>query len=260
MIKRLPTPDQLLTSLKAWFNRLTPPLENGLVKTFDQTHLFPVYVEGSRTAQFFMNPVVVTPAIVSHAKDDRYGRKGHFTQFLKVPFDVPNYMGLCQEPGQRPWGPMDEIDASSIQVLELALSAKVNGIEHHFFIPCATRHDARFVRGPEGYAYTYLNMRIPAHPGFSVENNYDGKVGEELFADFLAAGYEPMFRIPVAGSYNRQTNNLKLADAGCSISSLRNIQTGQPLHFGEMSNELRQLTKTVSDITVVGVRMVQQLK
>lgn len=260
MIKRLPTSAQLLTSLKAWFTRLVPSLEEELVTSFDKNHLFPVYVEGSNTAQFFVDPAVVSPLIVSHAKDDRYGRKGHFTQFLKLPFDVPNYMGLCHEPGQQPWEVMDEIDSNSLQVLELLLSAKVNGAEHHFFIPCATMSNTRFVRGPEGHAHVFLDMRLMAYPGFSVENKFDEKVGEALFADLKAAGFEPMFKISVGGSYNRQTNNLKLADVGCSVYALRNIQTGMLLHFGEMTKELRQLARAVSDIAVIGVRMTQELK
>lgn len=222
-------------------------------------HLFPVYAEGSNTSVFFVDPATVPPAIVSHAKDDDYGRKGHETQFLKVPLDVPNYMGLCHEPGQKPWTPMDEIDGARMRVLSLLVHQVSEGGKS-FFIPTQSMTNTSFVQSPEGNHLYLLNLRMLHYGGFNVENFAHEKVGEELFANFKAAGFEPLFNISMAGSYDRQRNRLRLTDNSSKLSGLRNIETLEYISPDKATQEQLALMKSVKGVFVGGTRLHQVLK
>lgn len=223
-------------------------------------YLFPVYEEGKDTAEFFVNPAVVTPAIVSFGAGDRYGRKGHFTQYLAVPLEVPNYVALCQEPGQIPWDHLTEIDPFSLQVLGLIVSLKVNGVERYFLVDTLTFSNASFVRAPEGQVMWNLNMRVMNIGGFAVEDFKREKVGETIFADFLTAGYEPMINIALAGSFDRQRNALRLVSIPCGLRALRNVETNEAVFEVNATEDQLALLKSVAEVQVIGVRMHQLLE
>ena len=223
-------------------------------------YLFPVYEEGKDTAQFFVSPAVVPPAIVSFGAGDRYGRKGHFTQYLAVPLEVPNYVALCQEPGQIPWDHLTEINPSSLQVLGLIVSLKVNGVELYFPIDTQTFSNASFVRAPEGQVMWNLNMRVMNIGGFAVEDFKHEKAGEDIFADFLTAGYEPMLKVTLTGSFDRQRNTLRLASIPCGLRALRNVDTSEGIFEVNATEDQLTLLKSVTEVQVVGVRMHQLLE
>lgn len=224
-------------------------------------YLFPVYEEGSNTALFFVNPAVVSPAIVSFGAGDRYGRKGHFTQYLTVPLEVPNYLALCQEPGQRAFGVLDEIRPSSLQVLALIVSLKVNGEERYFFVNTETFTNTGFVRAPIDSSFVNLNMQIRNLGGFSVKDpRTHEKTGEDIFADFLTAGYEPMLNVTLVGSFDRQRNALRLNSVSGTIRALRNIETSEAVFEVNAIEAQLALIKSVTEIRVVGARIHQLLE
>lgn len=224
------------------------------------SYLFPVYEEGSDTAQFFVSPAVVPPAIVSFGAGDRYGRKGHFTQYLAVPLDVPNYMGLCQEPGQISFTAWDEINPSSFRALSLIVSLKVNGEERHFSVNTESFANNGLVRGPEDNSTWNLNLQVRNLGGADVEGRAHEKVGWSIFEDILAAGYEPMLNIALAGSYDRQRNTLRLSSAPCGLRALRNIETSEAIFEINATDPELVLLKSVTEVKVVGVRMHQLLE
>lgn len=224
-------------------------------------YLFPVYEEGSDTAQLFVSPAVVSPAIVSFGAGDRYGRKGHFTQYLAVPLDVPNYMGLCQEPGQVPFLPHDEIQPSSLQVLSLIVSLKVNGVERYFFINTERHTNTGFIKAPEGQVMWNLDMRLRNLGGADVQDSRtQEKVGWDIFTEILTAGYEPMLNIILAGSFDRQRNRLRLYSAPCGLRALRNVETSEAIFEVNATEDQLALLKSVTEVQVIGVRMHQLLE
>lgn len=224
-------------------------------------YLFPVYQEGSDTAQFFVSPAVVPPGIVSFGTGDRYGRKGHFTQYLAVPLEVPNYVALCQEPGQIPWDHLTEINPSSLQVLSLIVSLKVNGVERYFFVNTERHANTGFVKAPEGQVMWNLNMRLRNLGGADVQDSRtQKKVGWDIFTEILTAGYEPMLNIALAGSFDRQRNALRLTSVPCGLRALRNVETSEAVFEVNATEDQLALLKSVTEVQVVGVRMHQLLE
>ena len=223
-------------------------------------YLFPVYEEGKDTAVFFVDPAVVLPAIVSFGAGDRYGRKGHFTQYLAVPLEVPNYLALCQEPGQISFTPWDEINPSAFRVLSLIVSLKVNGVERHFSVNTESFANNGLVRGPEDQSIWNLNLQVRNLGGADVEGRAHEKVGWSIFEDILAAGYEPMLNIALAGSYDRQRNTLRLSSVPCGLRALRNIETSEAIFEINATESELVLLKSVTEVKVVGVRMHQLLE
>lgn len=217
-------------------------------------YLFPVYEEGSNTAVFFVSPAAVPPAIVSYGAEDRYARKGHYTQFLKVPLEVPNYLALCQEPGQIPFTHQDEIKASEIQALNLIVSLKVDGADQHFFINTTAFSNTTFIKGVADDGMSMLNMRVMNFGGFTAEDFKHEKVGEEIFANFKAAGYEPMLNINLSGVFDRQRGRLGVKGMPCSVRALRNIETSEAVFEINATQDQLALLKSVSEMQVVGVR------
>jgi hypothetical protein len=224
-------------------------------------YLFPVYQEGSDTAQFFVSPAVVPPGIVSFGTGDRYGRKGHFTQYLAVPLEVPNYVALCQEPGQIPWDHLTEINPSSLQVLSLIVSLKVNGVERYFFVNTERHANTGFVKALEGQVMWNLNMRLRNLGGADVQDSRtQEKVGWDIFTEILTAGYEPMLNIALAGSFDRQRNALRLTSVPCGLRALRNVETSEAVFEVNATEDQLALLKSVTEVQVVGVRMHQLLE
>lgn len=224
-------------------------------------YLFPVYEEGSDTAQFFVSPAVVPPAIVSFGAGDRYGRKGHFTQYLAVPLEVPNYVALCQEPGQIPWDHLTEINPSSLQVLSLIVSLKVNGVERYFFVNTERHTNTGFIKAPEGQVMWNLDMRLRNLGGADVQDSRtQEKVGWDIFTEILTAGYEPMLNIILSGSFDRQRNALRLYSAPCGLRALRNVETSEAIFEVNATEDQLTLLKSVTEVQVVGVRMHQLLE
>lgn len=224
-------------------------------------YLFPVYQEGSDTAQFFVSPAVVPPAIVSFGTGDRYGRKGHFTQYLAVPLEVPNYVALCQEPGQIPWDHLTEINPSSLQVLSLIVSLKVNGVERRFFVNTERHANTGFSKALEGQVMWNLNMRLRNLGGADVQDpRTQEKVGWDIFTEILTAGYEPMINIALAGSFDRQRNALRLNSVPCGLRALRNVETSEAVFEVNATEDQLALLKSVTEVQVVGVRMHQLLE
>lgn len=223
-------------------------------------YLFPVYEENSNTSHFFVNPAVVPPAIVSFGAGDRYGRKGHFTQYLAVPLEVPNYLGLCTEPGQISFTAWDEISASSLQVLSLIVSLKVNGEERYFSVNTESFSTNGFVRAPLDESIVNLNLQVRNLGGFAVEDFKHEKVGEDIFSDLRAAGYEPMLNITLAGVYDRQRFTFRLRSAACGLRALRNIETSEAIFEINATDPELALLKSVTEVQVVGVRMHQLLE
>lgn len=225
------------------------------------SYLFPVYEEGSDTAAFFfVNPAVVLPAIVGFGAGDRYGRKGHFTQYLAVPLDVPNYLMLCHVPGQISFSVRDEIAPSSFQVLSLIVSLKVNGVERHFSVNTESFASNGFIRSPEDQSVWNLDLQVRNLGGTSAENRAGEKVGWDIFTEILAAGYEPMLNIDLAGSYDRQRNRLRLNSVCGAVRALRNIENNDAIFETAATQEQMDLMASVKEIRVVGVRMHQLLE
>jgi hypothetical protein len=241
-------------------DRYTTDTVAGCDNSVDHEYLFPVYEEGVDTTEFFVSPTVVSPTAVCYSEADRYGRKDHLTQFLTLPLNVPNYMGLCQVPGQEPWTLMSEVDPTSMRVLKMLIQVDVGNESKNFFINTTTRFSASFVRGVIDDRLYTLFMQLLNFGGFSIEDASGAKIGETIFANFKAAGYEPLFKFSLNGSYDRQLCRLRMTGSPSEIDGLLNIKTGDVIYTHQATQEQLALMKSVTSIDVKGFRLQQMLK
>lgn len=219
--------------------------------------LFPVYNEYH--AKFFVSPQVVAPYEVCYGENDSYERKPHISQFLRVPLAVPNYLGLCQVPGQKHWGVMDEIQPGSLRVETLLISYKKEGETYDFFISTKNMANVGFTPSPHGRVLHVLNTAIVNYPGFEVTDAHGEKAGGVLFSDFKDVGYEPLFWFAVDGEFNRQLNSLEIQSRVCGIRGVRNIETNEITHISDFSPDLLMLAKRINGVMITGVKMAQDL-
>ena len=66
-----------------------------------QQKCFPIHPFFSEQNKAFFDIDKDRSLFVNFAKDDPYGRKGYESGFLKFPFKVPNFLGLCHSDGQK---------------------------------------------------------------------------------------------------------------------------------------------------------------
>lgn len=239
----------------------------GLLRTGDMFKdevlaLYPVFPSDSSSE----NRILFAPETLIAAKDanypehDAYGRDNHKTQYLKVPTTIPNFLGLCQAPGQRAWTTTDEIESNSIQAKSLAVQAKLGagaGTDVAFFIPTASMSNNTF--GPTTTAQSSddrgINMHIRHLPGFSVVDKDGLPVGETLFADFKTAGYEPLLNVSFSGNFQRQGNELRLNAGTAEVAALRQIVTGELVTIGKATPAQRTLIRTLQDGRVTAAEL-----
>lgn len=192
--------------------------------------LYPVYPEdaGEDNRVFFVEDTLVAPTPANYIEGDGFGRSGHLTQMLKVPSTIPNYLALCQAPGQRPWTSTDEVESNSLEVQRILASGELDGTDVSFFIDTSVMSNRSFTLTTNGQSSDdrRVSLSIKRLPGFSVQDKDGVKVGETLFADFLAAGVEPLLNLNFTGNYQRQHNELELNAGVVTIVGLRNIADG----------------------------------
>lgn len=223
------------------------------------SRLFPVYKENEDTTIFFVPAEVIIPTVVDYPKDDFYGRGRHLTQFLQLPLNVPNYLALCGTQEQRCWGICDQIDPFSIRVAQMLLTLKVNGVEQTVFLNTSGHSNNSFIPSQADDSEVRLSMILRLTGGFSLQNVDHEKIGKEVFSDFKSAGYEPLVTINLAGSFNKQRFSLMLRDAGSTLASVRNLESGAVLRVNEVSEEVLKLMKSV-EVSLSGVKLYQVLK
>lgn len=231
------------------------------------TRAYPVYEENTDTAKFFVSPVLAAPLAVEYSKGDPFGRKGHHSQFLTVPVDIPNYFALCQVPGQRPWGVMDELDVSAMRVNALMVSFEVEGKIYHAHVATTAMPTSTFIKAPEGSS-VLLDMRMLKVSGLNTETWCGKNIGEEVFVGFKALGYDPLLSVSVVASFDRQRCSLITKCLAGKLTALRNIVTGNVIPVEELDdvfngallNDLRGLVNSVGKATVTGIRIAQELR
>lgn len=220
--------------------------------------LWPVYPadSGDDTRVLFADPSLVAPTNATYPEGDAYGRSAHKTQFLTVPVTVPNLLGLTQVPGQRPWTSTDEIESNSISVRTMALGGKVGANAVNFFIDTRSMSNNTFGPTANGQSSDdrMLNMHLRILPGFSVEDKDGVKVGEDIFATFKAAGYEPMLNVSASGNYQRQGNELRLNAGTAEVFALREISSSRLITIGKADNTQKALIRSFTGGTVVAMK------
>lgn len=225
----------------------------------DTSRLFPVYEKDSDTSVFFIPPDVLPPTPVDYYKEDIYQRGNHLTQFLALPLYVPNYLALCGTSEQRAWEVTDQVDPHSFRVNHLLVVLKVKEVEHVLFINTYGYSNNAFIRAPIDESQFMLNMILRARGGFSFET-YHNEIDKTLFGDFKTAGYEPVFNIRLAGTFDRQRETLVLKDPGSELIGVRNLESGVFIPAREASQPILELMKTVDQIFIGGVKLYQSLK
>lgn len=236
----------------------------GLLRTGDMFKdevlaLYPVYPSdaSSDLRLLFAPESLVAPSDANYPEHDAYGRDNHKTQFLKVPSTIPNFLGLCQAPGQRPWTTTDEIESNGIQAKTLAISGKLGAADVSFFIPTASMSNNTF--GPTTTGQSSDDRGLVMHlrnlPGFSVQDKDGLQVGETLFADFKTAGYEPLLNVSFSGNFQRQGNELRLNAGTAEVHALRSIATGELVTLGKATAEQKTLIRTLTNAMVVAAEL-----
>ena len=216
----------------------------------------------SENRDFFAPTSLIAPKPVSYMQGDAYGRSEHNTQMLAVPVTIPNFLGLTQVPGQRPWTSTDELESNSIQVQMLGVKGKVGSTAVNFFVNTASMSNNSFVpaSGQQSSDDRQLTLRIKQLPGFSVTDKDGIPVGETLFADFKAAGYEPMLTIQLTGNFQRQTGELNLQAGSVSIFGLRSVANpSQVVKVGYADSTQKALIRTFTEGAVIAAATSQNV-
>lgn len=225
--------------------------------------LYPVYSEAvdSETADLFVPSSVIAPQTANYPEGDAFGRQAHLTQYLKVPLTVPNMIGLTQVPGQRPWTSTDEIESNSITVRSLLVQGKLDGTDVNFFVNTSTMSNNTF--GPLSNGQTSDDRGVKLHirelAGFSVTDKDGNPVGETLFAEYKAAGYEPLLNIGLDGNFNRQSNELRLSSGSAEIFALKDLTNGVIVRFGRATSTQKALIRQLKGAGVTGVKTTQNM-
>lgn len=235
----------------------------GLLRTGDMykddvLSIHPVYPEDAQddVRELFVDASTIAPWPATYMEADAYGRENHLTSYLKVPSVIPNYLGLCQAPGQRAWTSTDEIESNSITVEALQLTATIGGQVKVFFVDTKAMSNNTFNPTTNGQSSDdrQLGLLLNQHNGFTVLDK-DGKlVGEDLFADIKAAGYQPLLDVSMNGNFQRQKNVMRLNGGQLTISALKHIASGNIIDRGRASDDEKALFKTLVNGSVSGIR------
>ena len=225
--------------------------------------VYPVYPADAdaETRQFFAPTSVADPVTVKYMPGDAYGRQEHLTQDLTVPVNIPNFLALTQTPGQQPWSQSDELESNSIAVKRIGVKAMIGTTERTFFINTAAMSNNTFGVGGQIQSSDErtLNLKIMQYPGFSVQDKDGNTIGEEIFADFLAAGYEPRLQLQLSGTYQRQRGDINLLAGAVIVHELKEVNTKNLVRIGAASGPQKALFQTVKPGTVVSARTGQNV-
>lgn len=203
---------------------------------------------------FFMDESFHAAWDANYMPGDAYGRTGHLTQYLKVPATIPNFLGLCQTPGQRPWTQTDELESNSLTSQSLAIAGKLNGNAVSFIVSTAGMTGVALATTTQGQSSDdrQLNMHIRNLPGYSVTDKDGNPAGETVFAAFKAAGYQPLLNISMLVNYNRQTNELRLGSADVTVNALRD-NAGVTITYTTATAAQKALLRSLTDTSVKGI-------
>lgn len=238
-------------------------LRSGEMYRDEVLSLYPVYSEAaeSETTDLFVDKAVVAPQPANYPEGDAFGRQGHLTQYLKVPVTIPNMIGLTQVPGQRPWTSTDEIESNSITVRSLLVQGQLDGEDVAFFVNTSSMSNNTF--GPLSNGQTSDDRGVKLHirqlPGFSVTDKDGNPIGETLFAEYKAAGYEPMLNIGLDGNFNRQSNELRLSSGSAEIFALRDLTNNVIVQFGRATALQKGLIRQLKGAGVTGAKTTQNM-
>ena len=232
-------------------------LRSGDMFKNDLLALYPVFDDAADTARLFVDPAKVAPSETAYDEGDAYGRQQHLTQMIKVPVTIPNYLGLCQAPGQRGWTSTDEVEANSITAQRLMLSFELDGTAVDAFVDTSTMSNNAFGPLSNGQSSDDRGIKLSIRdlPGFSLQDKEGKKVGEDLFADIKAAGYEPVLTYTLSGNFQRQTNELSVQSGAVEISGLRSVTDGTLVKYGNASVEQKKLIASLQNGAVAGVTL-----
>lgn len=219
----------------------------------------PVYPESDTddTRELFVLAADRAPWTATYMEADALGRENHLTSFLKVPSVIPNFLGLCQTPGQRPYTATDEIESNSLTGNTLQLTAKIKGVVTTFFINTKAMSNNTFIPTSNGQSSDDRKMSIllNRHNGFAIQDKAGLDVGETIFADLKAAGYRPLLDVSMDGNYQRQKNVMRLNGGQISIAALEHIVTGNVITRDRADDAQKVLFRTLTDGSVTGIEI-----
>ena len=234
----------------------------GILRTGDMFRdealaLYPVF-PADATAEdrlFFMDESIHASWDANYMEGDAYGRVSHATQYLKVPSSIPNLLGLCQVPGQRPWTQTDEIESNSLTCTSLAVGGTLDSKPVHFFINTTGMTGVALSPTTQGQSTDdrQLTMHIRNLPGFSIQDKDGNQVGDTMFAAFKAAGYEPMLNVSLNANYNRQTNELRLSAGDVTVNALLDTTSKVLVTVGKATAPQKALMRSLSSTAINGV-------
>jgi len=225
--------------------------------------VYPVWPadDQAETRKFFAPAAVSAPTPIKYMPGDAYGRQEHLTNDLAVPVNIPNFLALTQTPGQQPWTNTDELESNSISVKRIGVKLMVGTTETVVFINTASMSNNTFGVGGQIQSSDErtLNLKIQQYPGFSVQDKDGNPIGETIFADFLAAGYEPRLQLQLTGTYQRQRGDISLLAGMVTVSELYETTTKTVVKYGNASSAQKTLFNELKSGTVVSARTGQNV-
>ena len=235
----------------------------GLLRTGDMFRdevlaTYPVWPEedDSDLRELFVDEAVMAPFDATYPENDAYGRQNHLTNYLRVPSNIPNFLGLCEAPGQRAWTSTDELESNSISADAIIISGTLESTAVNFFINTKSMSNNTFTvtSNGQGSDDRQMGMFLRRFEGFQVLDKTGARVGETLFAAFKTAGFEPLLDATLNGNFNRQTNTMRLSSGSAAVSALREIATGNIIEYARANDTQKALLRSLKGGSVTGMK------
>lgn len=220
--------------------------------------IYPVFPEdiNDDTRELFVDTTIVSPWGATYPENDAFGRENHDTSYLKVPCMIPNFLGLCEAPGQRAWTATDEIESNSIMAEAIQVNAKLEGVAVTFFINTRAMSNNTFITSTniQSSDDRRLNIFLNRYDGAVLDK--DGKdITDTLFKVYKDAGFKPLLDITVTGNFQRQKNTLTLNAGQVAVSALEEISSGNVIDRGRANDAQKALLKSLTEGMVNGLRV-----
>lgn len=227
----------------------------------DTLRMYPVYPTDSAdpNRKYFMAESVAVATEATYDSADPLNRQAHKTQYLKVPVSVPNLVGLSEAPGQNPFETSDEVESNSIQMTNVALTANVGASGSATAVvlrmPTVNMSQAHFGIAAMGASSDdrQMDFQVQGLPASALFNIGNDTVTTALDA-LKANGAQPFFSLSITGTYQRQTNTLKIQGGSFELEYIKDAAGNKHLPTTS-SATIKALFGLFNDGEIAGVEL-----
>lgn len=190
----------------------------------DSLGLHPVYPANpsAKERTRFVSEADFAPWDVTYAPSDPLHRQSHRTNYLKVPANITNLLGLSQVPGQDPFDTTDEIESNSIKLMSLLVNVTTDAGEGKVVINTSSMSNNSLSPSSQqqssddrSLSFVAKNLEITQFV------DPDTKLPSDLFASMTANGYKPLFMFSMNATYQRNYGTLQVMSGVFELTTIK---------------------------------------